>query len=175
MNAPGRLRRVVLLAAVSNAVAVAAIQQPPSTGTIFGRVDLGSELAGDDFAEAVLLSPEWAVAWNGEVQRRIDDDFSRNIAAVDRDRELFGLIAERAEREATMAVIARMRASLGGNLGDAVRTIDGDGAFEFARVPYGAYRVIVVASIAGAGRIWSGAVTVRSSVPELVEVLETVR
>lgn len=173
MSASGWLRALVLLAAFSNAVA--AVQQPSPTGTIFGRVDLGSVPAGDDFAEAVLLSPEWAVAWNAEVQRRIDDDFSRNIAAVDRDRDLFGLIAQRAERQATMAVIARMRASLGGNLGDAVRTIGADGVFEFTGVPYGDYRVIVVASISGAGRIWSGAVAVRSSVPEIVEVLEAVR
>ncbi len=162
-------------AAVALSVFASTAQEPSERGIIVGHVELGPDFEGADFREAILLSPEWALAWNMEVQQRIDTLFANNIGAVNRDRDLFSLISSRARRESTTSVIARMQARLGADFGEVVREIMSDGNFEFVDVPFGEYRVIVIAGVGDQGAIWSGTVTIRGTIPEFVEIQDRIQ
>jgi len=161
----------LLLAVIAGATGLAAAaQEPAETGIVVGQVPLPEGIGDLGVIEAVLMSPQWTAVWNSEVQERIDNYFAANSAAINENRALFAQISARAQREAVEVVISRMQVSLGEEFSESVRAVSIDGGFEFAGVPFGYYRIIVVGRIGGATRIWSGAVTIRSSIPEFIEI-----
>lgn len=166
---------LVALAIVGNFLPGIA-QEAPETGIIVGRVSLPTAPSDGDFVEAILMSPEWATIWNGEVQQRTDAYFANNIAAIDRDRDLFALISRRARQESTTSVIAQMRQRMGESFTDVVQEVQADGNFEFVDVPFGTYRIIVVAGIGEGRLVWSSRpVSVRSPIPEFVEIEDRIQ
>ena len=150
-------------------------QEPAETGIVVGQVPLPEDIEDGVDIQAVLLSPQWTTVWNSEVQERIDNYFAVNSAAINENRALFAQISARAQREAMEVVISRMQVSLGDEFSESIRAVSPDGEFEFAGVPFGDYRIIVVGRIGGVTRIWSSAVTIRSSIPEFIEVRDQIQ
>ena len=166
-----------LLAAVAVALTglAGAAQEAVETGIIVGQVPLPEDIGDGVVIQAILMSPQWTAIWNGAVQQRIDNYFAANIAAVNENRALFAQISARAQRVAIEVVMARMQVSLGDQFSESVRDVNSDGGFEFGPVPFGDYRIIVAGRIDEVNRIWSGAVTVRSSVPEFIEIRDRIQ
>lgn len=141
------------------------------SGSIIGAVDLPEDLSEDPVVEVLLMAPEWASAWNSDVQERLRVYSSNNAQAIERDPSLFDRIAYRARREATAYVAARMQGNLGVEAFERfVGDVASDGTFEFGGLAFGEYQVIVVAQGETASYLWAQPVRISGSVPQFVEM-----
>jgi hypothetical protein len=147
----------------------ASAQEPAQNGAIVGEI-IVEDFVPTSPIQVVLLSADWSREWNSEVQQRIDSLFAANAAAVNENRSLFRLIAIRARREATAAVVTRMRVALGASFTDMLREASENQTFEFESVPPGDYRVVAVGQNDRVAAVWSGTVTIRGPLPEFVEL-----
>ena len=153
----------------------AAPEPEPGLGTIVGRVVIGQDMEGFEHVRAILLSPMWTEFWNSAVQRGLDDYFSRYRDAVARNRETYNELTGWAHRDAAGTVLSEMQRSLGERFRESVRMVSPEGRFEFTGVPYGDYRVIVIASVEGRALIWTENVRVLSPIPQFIEVQNIVQ
>jgi len=171
-------RRVVLtlfllLTAVSAAAGqtdVAPPDPPAPVGSILGHVSMPEETGPAESAEALLMSPEWALQWRGDVQRRLDAYSQTYRRAIERDPAIFRNISLAAYREATAYVLAEMQRILGDGFRSWVETISPEGRFEYENVPAGDYNIVVLARSGNRNLIWTGTVSVTGPVPEFVEM-----
>ena len=150
-------------------------QERAEIGIVVGHVSLSDGIEDGARIQAVLMSGQWTSVWNSQVQQRIDNYFAVNSAAINQNPDLFSLISTRAQREAIQFVMSQMQQTLGAEFTDSVVDVSSVGSFEFARVPFGTYRIVVVGQVGEEQRIWSGTVTVRSEIPEFVEIQDRIQ
>ena len=144
-------------------------------GTIVGRVAIDDGMEGSDPPRAVLMSPDWTLVWNRDVQQGLDVYFNRYRDVVARNRDAYSEIAGRAYRDATRSVITEMQRSLGEEFPKWVREVSRDGRFEFTGVPLGDYRVIVLAVVEGRALIWTEALSLSGPIPQFIEVQNVIQ
>ena len=149
--------------------------QDSRVGTIVGRVAFDQDMEGSDPPRAVLMTPDWALLWNRDVQQGLDVYFNRYRDAVARNRDAYNEIAGWAYRDATRSVILEMQRSLGEEFLKWVREVSVDGRFEFTSVPLGDYRVIVLAVVEGRALIWTEALSVSGPIPQFIEVQNVIQ
>jgi hypothetical protein len=150
-------------------------QERAEIGIVVGHVSLSDDIEDSARIQAVLMSGQWTSVWNSQVQQRIDNYFAVNSVAINQNPDLFSLISTRAQREAIQFVMSQMQQTLGAEFNDSVVDVSSVGSFEFPRVPFGTYRIIVVGQVGEEQRIWSGTVTVRSEIPEFVEIQDRIQ
>jgi hypothetical protein len=144
----------------------------PSTplGILVGNVDIeeSEELLAPP--RVLLMSSSWTELWSGTLQQTLDAYLMRYRRAVDRDRDAYHEIAGWAYGEAVGSVTLRMQEALGEDFSNWFKEADGEGRFEFPRIPLGDYQVVAVAATTEGALIWSEAVTVSSAIPQYIEV-----
>jgi len=142
----------------------------PTVGAVRGQLaDSEPDLVFDSI-QALLMPPEWALVWRGEVQQRLDaysQTYKRSIAE---DPDLFREISAASYREATSDVMARMQSAMGADFADWLRPVSSDGRFEFEGLRYGEYSVVVVARTRGRAMLWAESFDVNSPVSLFLDI-----
>ncbi len=141
-----------------------------AVGTIAGHVELPEDAAIVDPLQVVLMDPGWVDIWNGDVQKRLDVYWERYRPAFATNKDFFDQVANMARRDAVIFVFSRMQRDLGVRFKDLVREVSAEGRFEFADVPYGQYKVIVLARQNGTNLMWAETVEINGPIPQFIEV-----
>ena len=82
-------------------------------GAITGRVETLTTMGLARDLQVVLLSPQWADLWNGEVQKRLDIYFDRYRQFRERRTDFADQVSGLAQRDAISFVINSMQSDLG--------------------------------------------------------------
>lgn len=139
-------------------------------GIIAGMVTPPDKLMISRPVQVVLLSPQYANLWSGDVQRRLDVYWERYKPAFAEKKEFFYEVSEMAYRDAIQYIIGRMRRDLRSDISGFVQDSSPEGRFEFKNVPFGEYKIVAVGKIGGQEFIWQEAFDIHSSVPQFLEL-----
>ena len=142
----------------------------PGLGAITGRVEALTTMGLARDLQVVLLSPQWADLWYGEVQKRLDIYFDRYRQFLESRTDFSEQVSGLAQRDAISFVINSMQRDLGEEFQKSIKKVSPDGSFEFNEVPPGNYRVIVLGVIGERILIWSEKLHVRGQIPQFIEV-----
>lgn len=159
------------------AVALLLPQQPQPPAKLTGQVQTGIiagtvagivRRPGSAPVQVILLSPQYADLWNGDVQKRLDVYWERYKPAFAAQKEFFFEVSRMAHKEATDYILGRMRRD--GTLSDYLKQVSPEGGFEFKNVPFGEYKILAVGRVGDEDMIWQESVDVRSPIPQFLEL-----
>ena len=140
------------------------------TGTIVGIVKAPDSSRPIQGAEVALLPQKYVEVWDKQVQTHLDNYWEIFKPEFIAKKESFVDFERAAQVEAFRYVTSNMRRELGTGASKLIKNALPSGQFEFSGVPFGAYQVLVQATINGQEMIWSKSLDVESEVPIFVEL-----
>ena len=141
---------------------------PEEKGIIAGTVVRTTQGGGPAPVQVILLSPQYVELWNTDVQKRLDTYWERFKPAFAAQKELFFEVSRMAQKEATDAIMIRMRRDA--SVSEYLKQASPEGRFEFKNVPFGEYKVLALGKIGDQETIWQESIDVRSPIPQFLEL-----
>jgi hypothetical protein len=145
-------------------------ERPPETGIIAGAVTAPEEGPLTQPLQVVLLPPQYAEMWNGEVQRRLDSYWETFKPTFAQHKEIFVEATERAYVESTRFVVTRMRRELSDKAGSFIQQTSAGGRFEFKDVSPGEYMVLAFGTVLDQELIWQETIQVSGPIPQFLQL-----
>ena len=146
------------------------IAQAAHTGTVVGIVKLLDSTKPTQPARIALLPPKYTELWNKQVQTRLDDYWELFKPEFAVNKQHFVDFEKAAQLEAFRYVTSTMRRELGAGAATFIKDSSSSGQFEFSGIPFGAYQLLVQATINGQDVIWSKTVDVQTEIPIFVDL-----
>jgi len=147
-----------------------AILQIAPTGTVLGSIKSPTATKTVQAARVALLPSKYVEAWDKQVQTRIDnywEVFKPEFAA---NKERYYEFDRLARIESFRSVTSTMRRDLCEEAAKYIKDVNSSGQFEFTKIPFGSYQMLVYANVSGEEMIWSKPVSVQTDIPIFVDL-----
>jgi hypothetical protein len=145
-------------------------ETPREMGIIAGAVTAPEETSFTQPLQVILLPPEYADLWNGEVQRRLDSYWETFKQTFAQHREIFVEATKRAYVESTLFVIGRMRRDLSDKVSRFIQQTSREGRFEFKDIAPGEYMVLAIGRAQDEDLIWQDTIEISSPIPQFLQL-----
>ena len=164
----------ILLGFMLAVQAPAASTQSAVTGTLSGSVITPAGARLNQPVQIVLLPPEYAEAWNTDVQERLDNYWEQYKPAFIQQKEFFLEVQKQAYRASFQFIVTRMQFDNRGRSSGLIHEATPDGRFEFKNVPAGLYKILGMSRSGNQEIFWADLVRIASSEPIHIELKKTI-